>query len=29
MITAQQVVAAAAEQIARYGTLLDVQTAQL
>jgi hypothetical protein len=29
MITAQQVIAAAAEQIARYGTLLDVQTAQL
>jgi ADP-heptose:LPS heptosyltransferase len=29
MITSPQVVAAAAEQIARYGTLLDVQTAQL
>jgi ADP-heptose:LPS heptosyltransferase len=29
MITPQHVIAAAAEQIARYGTLLDVQTAQL
>jgi ADP-heptose:LPS heptosyltransferase len=28
-ITPQHVIAAAAEQIARYGTLLDVQTAQL
>ena len=29
MITPPQVIAAAAEQIARYGTLLEVQTAQL
>ncbi len=29
MITPEQVIAAAAEQISRYGTLLEVQTAQL
>ena len=29
MITAEQVIAATAEQISKYGTLLDVQTAQL
>jgi ADP-heptose:LPS heptosyltransferase len=29
MITSQQVIAAAAEQIAKYGTLLEIQTANL
>jgi ADP-heptose:LPS heptosyltransferase len=29
MITTEQVIAAAAEQIAKYGSLLEVQTAQL
>ncbi len=29
MVTPGQVIAATAEQISRYGTLLEVQTAQL
>ena len=29
MISVDQVIAAAAEQISRYGTLLEVQTAEL